>query len=400
MKNKYVPALSVLTTLFFMWGLITSLNDILIPHLKDLFQLTYFQAMLIQFCFFGAYFVMSFPAGYLVEKVGYRKGIIIGLLVAGAGCLGFYPAASQHVYAFFLLALFVLASGITLLQVAANPYVAILGEPETAASRLNLTQAFNSLGTTVGPYVGALLILAPMGTADAKAVQLPYLVLAGALIVIALVFAQFRLPTVTTEDPSGGTSNGANDSVWRHSSLVLGAIAIFVYVGAEVTIGSFLVNYLTQPDIGGLTEKVAGGYVSAYWGAAMVGRFIGSAVLRSVKPGTLLAINAACAIVLLIVTMTTHGDVAMYAVLAVGFFNSIMFPTIFTLGIAHLGRHTGEGSGVLCMAIIGGAIVPLLSGYVADMSSIAIAFILPVICYAYIVFYGLKGHVENGVRRM
>lgn len=399
MKNKYTPALSVLTTLFFMWGLITSLNDILIPHLKDLFQLSYFQAMLIQFCFFGAYFVMSFPAGYLVEKVGYRKGIIIGLLVAGAGCLGFYPAASQHIYALFLLALFVLASGITLLQVAANPYVAILGAPETSASRLNLTQAFNSLGTTIGPYVGALLILAPVGTADAKAVQLPYLVLAGALIVIALVFSQFRLPTVTSENPGDAASGGVNDSVWRHSSLVLGAVAIFVYVGAEVTIGSFLVNYLSQPDIGGLTEKVAGGYVSFYWGGAMVGRFLGSALLQKVKPGTLLAFNAVCAILLLLVTMSTHGHVAMYSVLAIGFFNSIMFPTIFTLGIAHLGRHTGEGSGVLCMAIIGGAIVPLLSGYIADGAGIAIAFILPVICYAYIVFYGLKGHVEGSVSR-
>jgi FHS family L-fucose permease-like MFS transporter len=393
--------LIVLTSLFFRWALNTSLNYILIPYLKALFELTYFEAMLIQFCFFGAYFVMSFPSGYLVEKVGYRKGIIIGLLVEGAGCAGFYPAASQHVYAYFLLSLFVLASGITLLQVAANPYVAILGAPETAASRLNLTQAFNSLGTTVGPYVGSALILSLVATAhDASAVQLPYLILAGSLVAIALVFAQFHLPTVTAESAPGQAPSGAasTDSVWRHRSLVLGAIAIFVYVGAEVTIGSFLVNYFSQPDIGALPEKVAGSYVSLYWGGAMIGRFIGSAVLRRVKPGALLAFNAACAIALLLITMMTHGKLAMYSVLAVGLFNSIMFPTIFTLGIAHLGRHTGEGSGVLCMAIIGGAIVPLMSGYLADRSSIAVAFILPVICYGYIVYYGLRGHVERNAR--
>jgi MFS transporter, FHS family, L-fucose permease len=381
-----------------MWGLITSLNDILIPYLKALFELSYFEAMLIQFCFFGAYFVMSFPSGYLVEKVGYRKGIIIGLLVAGVGCLGFYPAASQHVYPLFLLALFVLASGITLLQVAANPYVAILGEPATAASRLNLTQAFNSLGTTVGPWVGSILILSIVATAhDARAVQLPYLILAGTLFAIAVVFAQFHLPAVEAASPSTDAPRAAaaKDSVWRHRSLVLGAVAIFVYVGAEVTIGSFLVNYLSQPDIGAMTERMAGHYVSFYWGGAMVGRFIGSAVLRSVKPGTLLACNAACAIALLLMTMSTQGATAMYAVLAVGFFNSIMFPTIFTLGIAHLGRHTGEGSGVLCMAIIGGALVPLVAGYMADRSGIAASFIIPAVCYAYIIFYGMKGHRDR-----
>jgi FHS family L-fucose permease-like MFS transporter len=397
MKNRYTPALIVLTSLFFMWGLITSLNDILIPYLKDLFELSYFEAMLIQFCFFGAYFVMSFPSGYLVEKAGYRRGIIIGLLVAGIGCLGFYPAAALHVYPLFLLALFVLATGITLLQVAANPYVAILGEPATAASRLNLTQAFNSLGTTVGPWVGSILILSIVSTArDAGAVQLPYLILAGTLFVIALAFAQFRLPAVSAGGASADPQSAATpeSSVWRHRSLVLGAVAIFVYVGAEVTIGSFLVNFIAQPDIGAMPESTAGQYVSLYWGAAMVGRFIGSAVLRKVNPGKLLAFNAVCAIVLLAITMTTQGAIAMYAVLAVGLFNSIMFPTIFTLGIAHLGRHTGEGSGVLCMAIIGGAVVPLVAGHVADLSGIAVSFLIPAICYAYIVYYGLAGHRE------
>lgn len=396
MKNRYTPALVVLTSLFFMWGLITSLNDILIPYLKALFELSYFEAMLIQFCFFGAYFVMSFPSGYLVEKAGYRRGIIIGLVVAGIGCLGFYPAASLHLYPLFLLALFVLASGITLLQVAANPYVAILGEPATAASRLNLTQAFNSLGTTVGPWVGSILILSIVATArDASAVQMPYLILAGTLFLIALAFAQFRLPTVSVEAPPGGAQSAAPErSVWSYRSLVLGAVAIFVYVGAEVAIGSFLVNFIAQDHIGAMPESRAGQFVSLYWGAAMVGRFIGAAVLRNVSPGKLLAFNAVCAIILLVVTMTTTGTVAMYSVLAVGFFNSIMFPTIFTLGIAHLGRHTGEGSGVLCMAIIGGAVVPLVAGHVADISSIAVSFIVPAVCYAYIVYYGLAGHRE------
>jgi len=400
MKNRYTPALIVLTSLFFMWGLITSLNDILIPYLKALFELSYFEAMLIQFCFFGAYFVMSFPSGYLVEKVGYRKGIIIGLLVAGAGCLGFYPAASAHVYALFLIALFVLASGITLLQVAANPYVAILGDPATAASRLNLTQAFNSLGTTVGPWVGSALILSIVSTAhDASAVKLPYVILAATLVLIAAVFAQFHLPAVSAESTAGDAMAGAvgKESVWHHRSLVLGAVAIFVYVGAEVTIGSFLVNYISQADVGAMPVSRAGSYVSLYWGGAMVGRFIGSAVLRKVRPGSLLAINAACAIVLLFVTMTTHGTAAMYSVLAVGLFNSIMFPTIFTLGIANLGRHTGEGSGVLCMAIIGGAIVPLVAGHMADASGIAASFVVPAVCYAYIVYYGIAGHREKAV---
>lgn len=399
-ESSYFAALVVLTSLFFMWGLITSLNDILIPHLKAIFTLTYFQAMLIQFAFFGAYFVMSFPAGYLVEKVGYRNGIIIGLMTAGIGCLGFYPAAAQQSYVLFLAALFVLASGITLLQVAANPFVAILGKPQTAASRLTLTQAFNSLGTTIGPFVGAVLILSVVseGAArDINTVQMPYLVLAGLLFAIAVAFSQFKLPTITSDTPLAGETpvSGLSRNVWQYRHLVLGAIAIFVYVGAEVTIGSLLVNYLAQPDIGALSEGTAGQYVSLYWGGAMVGRFIGAAVLRKVKPGYVLAFNAACAAALLVVAMLTKGSIAMYAVLAIGLFNSIMFPTIFTLAIANLGKHTGEGSGVLCMAIVGGAIVPLIAGYFADSLGIALSFFVPALCYLYIVYYGMKGHEER-----
>jgi FHS family L-fucose permease-like MFS transporter len=398
---NYTPALTVLTSLFFMWGLITSLNDILIPHLKAIFTLSYVQASLIQFCFFGAYALASLPAGYLVEHLGYRKGIIIGLSVAGVGCLGFYPAAALQTYPLFLGALFVLASGITLLQVAANPYVAILGRPETAASRLNLTQAFNSLGTTVGPLLGSALILGAAATAggqvdaasEIQTVQGPYIGLAAVLFVIALVFSQFKLPVVTGMDATTAPA-GANDvpSVWKHTHLVLGAVAIFVYVGAEVSIGSYLVSFMSQPEIGGLWESVAGKYLALYWGGAMVGRFIGSAVLRRVKPGYVLAFNAACVIVLLTSAMMLAGKPAMWAVLAIGLFNSIMFPTIFTLAIDKLGRHTGEGSGVLCMAIVGGAIVPVIQGYFADNIGILLSFFVPAVCYGYIVYYGLKGH--------
>ena len=396
MKNRYTPALIALTSLFFMWGLITSLNDILIPHLKALFDLSYVEAMLIQFCFFGAYFVMSFPSGYLVEKVGYRTGIVTGLTVAGIGCAAFYPAATAHSYVLFLAALFVMASGITLLQVAANPYVAILGDPQTAASRLNLTQAFNSAGTTVGPWVGAVLILSVASAGGAEATQTPYLILAGTLFVIAIVFSRLNLPVISPDKPLKDDSGVVDRerSVWQYRHLVLGAVAIFVYVGAEVTIGSFLVNFMAQDSVASLPERTAGQYLSFYWGGAMVGRFIGSAILRRVRAGRLLAFNAACVVVLLLVGMMIEGPVAMYAVLAIGLFNSIMFPTIFTLGIANLGRHTGEGSGVLCMAIVGGAIVPVIGGYVADISTIAISFVVPASCYLYIVYYGLRGHHE------
>jgi FHS family L-fucose permease-like MFS transporter len=401
-----MPALVVLTSLFFMWGFITSLNDILIPHLKAIFTLSYVQAMLIQFSFFGAYFVMSMPSGFLVEKLGYRRGIIIGLSTAGVACLGFYPAASMQSYPLFLAALFVLASGITLLQVAANPYVTILGPSDTAASRLNLTQAFNSLGTTVGPFLGSMFILSAALSAgeavdtarEIQTVQGPYLVLAGLLFLIAIVFSQFKLPVVKGTDATTAAADDHNvPSVWKHTHLVLGAVAIFMYVGAEVAIGSLLVNFMAQPEVGGLNESTAGRYLSLYWGGAMVGRFIGALVLRKIKPGYVLAFNAACAIALLLIAIGMAGKTAMWAVLAIGLFNSIMFPTIFTLGVAKLGRHTGEGSGVLCMAIVGGAIVPVIQGYFADTIGLLASFFVPAICYAYIVFYGLKGHIVRSV---
>jgi len=394
--QSHLASLVWLTSLFFMWGLITSLNDILIPHLKAAFTLSYVQATLIQFSFFGAYFVMSLPAGWLVERIGYKRGIVVGLVVAGAGCVAFYPAAAAAAYPLFLGALFVLASGITLLQVAANPYVTILGPPRTSSSRLTLTQAFNSAGTTIGPWIGANLILSSVtaGTpaAEAALVQVPYLGLAAVLFVIAVVFTLLRLPAVGAGERAAASVDPPAESLWRHRHLMLGVVAIFVYVGGEVAIGSLLVNFMADPTIGALPEDVAGEYLSYYWGGAMVGRFVGALVMWFVRPGRVLAFNAAAAVVLLVVAMATAGETAMWSVLAIGLCNSIMFPTIFALALTGLGKRTGEGSGVLCMAIVGGAIVPVIQGYFADHIGILHSFAVPVACYLYIVFYGLSGH--------
>jgi len=410
--KNYTFALSILTTLFFMWGFITCLNDILIPHLKAVFTLSYTQAMLIQFSFFTAYALVSLPAGMLVEKIGYKNGIVIGLITAGIGSLLFYPAAGYQSFEMFLFAFFVLASGITLLQVAANPYVAILGKPETASSRLNLTQAFNSLGTTIAPLFGSLLILslavktaeelklmttdqlAAYKLAEASAVQIPYLGLAAALFIIAAIFAVIKLPIVEAAAQSSEENVVETDnkkSAWEYKHLVFGALAIFVYVGGEVSIGSFLVSYLGQDFVAGLKEVDAGKFVSFYWGGAMVGRFVGSAVQRKIKPNVVLTFNALAAAVLVIVSMLSFGQLAMWSILAVGLFNSIMFPTIFTLAIDGLGKHTGQASGILCTAIVGGALIPLLQGYFADTIGIHYAFFIPVLCYMYIAYYGWKG---------
>lgn len=420
-EKSYSFELTVLTSLFFMWGFLTCLNDILIPHLKAVFSLNYTEAMLIQFCFFAAYFIMSLPSGAIVEKIGYKKGIITGLATAGFGCVMFYPAAAMRSYPVFLLAFFILASGITLLQVAANPYVTILGKPQTATSRLTLTQAFNSLGTAIAPYIGSMLILSvgvlsatELGKLDpaqlaayrdqqASAVQIPYLGLAAALFVIAAIFAVIKLPEIeaVTADNDSFDSNHdhLHKSAWGYRHLILGAVGIFVYVGAEVSIGSFLVNYLGQPFIAGLKEESAGKLVSFYWGGAMVGRFIGAAVQRKINPGKVLAFNAIVAAALVLITMMTTGSVAMWTILAVGLFNSIMFPTIFSLGIAGLGKHTGQGSGILCAAIVGGALLPVIQGVLADSSlGIHHAFILPVVCYVFIAYYGIKGHIPSHLK--
>lgn len=380
-------SLPLVTGLFFMWGLITSLNDVLIPHLKAAFQLTYVQAMLVQFCFFGAYFLVSWPAGRLAQRLGLQRTMVVGLLLAAVGCVGFVPAGRMQAYAAFLAALFVLAAGITLLQVSANPYVTLLGDPAKASQRLTLTQAFNALGTTVGPALGAWLILHGEG-GDAGSTAGPYLGLAATLGVLAVVMHRAPLPVPPAEQP--GAAALTAPPVWRRASLLWGVGAIFLYVGGEVAIGSFLINALASPAVAGLSEQVAGGYLSLYWGGAMVGRFFGAAVMRHIRSAPLLAGHAVCVIALLLLAMAAGGRTAMWSLLAIGLFNSIMFPTIFALALHGLGARTGEGAGLLCMAIVGGALVPVVQGAVADHAGVLRSFVVPVLCYGYIAFYGWR----------
>jgi MFS transporter, FHS family, L-fucose permease len=413
-SEAYGSALAVVTTLFFMWGFLTCLNDILVPHLKSIFELNYTRVMLIQFAFFGAYFLFSIPSAKMIDWIGYQRSMVAGLLIMGTGAFLFVPAASVPSYPLFLLALIVLAAGITCLQVAANPYVTVLGKPETASSRLNWTQAFNSLGTFLAPFFGSLFILsaAPKTIDEMRAltpdalqayrlqeaatVKIPYVGLGVALLLLAVAIGSFKLPTI--EQAQHRIGEKVNDSVWRHRNLVFGAIAIFVYVGAEVSIGSFLVNYFNQPDIGGLTERVAARFVAFYWGGAMVGRFIGSGLLQKLSTRGLLGLCSVCACTLVAISMLTSGHVAMWSIIAVGFFNSIMFPSIFTLGVAELGPLTGDGSGIMIMAIVGGAIIPLAQGVIADRIGIHHAFFLPVVCYLYILFFALEGAKPNSER--
>lgn len=402
-------ALWVATSIFFMWGFLTCLNDILIPHLKAVFELNYAKAMLVQFTFFGAYFLMSLPAGRLVARLGYKQGIVAGLVIAGIGALGFWPAAELRIYGAFLGALFVLATGITVLQVAANPYVALLGPERTASSRLTMAQALNSLGTAIAPIFGGLLILGntvkstdelaalPLAeqvayrTAEAQSVQGPYVGLAIALFALALFVFLFRLPALTESSEQADSSRHTYGDALRHRHLLFGVLAIFFYVGAEVSIGSFLVNYLSLPNIGGFSEKEATHYVSLYWTMAMVGRFAGSALLVRFSPRKLLALFALVNVGLLALTMGSEGKLALYSVVATGLFNSIMFPTIFALGIERLGPLTNKASSLLIMAIVGGALVPFVQGLLADRIGVHHSFVLPLLCYGYVIFYGLVG---------
>ena len=396
-QQNHTPALVVLTTLFFMMGFITCMNDILIPHLKDIFDLTYVQAMLIQFCFFTAYAIMSIPMGYLVGKIGYKNGVISGFVLTAIGCLLFYPAAGSHSYATFLGALFILASGVTLLQVAGNPYVTLLSKPGKESATLTLVQAFNSLGTTIAPQIGAFLILADATQTVSKAeqissVQIPYLGLAGLLIILAVFVKMIRLPDANkiAEEESEHNHDGKH-SVWQYRHLVFGAAGIFCYVGAEVSIGSLLVSVLGY--LKGLDHASAAKYLSFYWGGAMVGRFLGSAIMAKIAPNRYLAFNATAAVALLGVAMLAgkaSADIAMWALLAIGFFNSIMFPTIFSLATKGLGRFTSSASGVLCTAIVGGAVVPVVQGWAADTYGLMISFVVSAICYVYIVLFAIK----------
>ncbi|MEW9799262.1 sugar MFS transporter [Alteromonas sp. CYL-A6] len=387
-------ALWTLTSLFFMWGFITAMNDILIPHLKALFELSFTKAMLVQFCFFGAYFLISIPGGWLVSKIGYQRGIGVGLLTAACGCVMFIPSAYMEQYWMFLASLFVLASGITILQVAANPLVTVMGPAETAESRLTMTQAFNSLGTTVAPVIGGILIFSAHETESvvrADSVVTPYLGLALILVAMAVVMVKITLPSPRQENIE--LAAPTDSSVLKHRHLALGVVGIFMYVGAEVAIGSFLVNYFGLPSVMGLTEGQASTFIAYYWGGAMVGRFIGAVLMQKVNPGRLLAFNAMMSCVLIVISVTGSGALSMWSILGVGLFNSIMFPTIFSLALKGLGDQTPKGSGMLCLAIVGGAIVPVLQGLIADNIGLQISFLLPVVCYVYIAFYGLVGSV-------
>lgn len=433
-SSSYAGALAVVTTLFFMWGSLTSLNDVLIPYAQHVFKIKLDASMLIQTAFFSAYFVFSIPSSKIIDWIGYKKAIVVGLATMIVACLAIYPAARIPSFAFFLAALVILATGITILQVAANPYVAVLGSPKTASSRLNLTQAFNSLGTTVFPWIGAHLILGTVemghsASQEADAVVKLYVYFFTlALLLLAVAIGLFKLPTM--EAAGHHIGQRMTDSIWKHPNLVFGAVGIFVYVGGEVAIGSSIANYLALDNIGGFISPSsipgaadryraalaeAARYISLYWGGAMVGRFIGSALLQKIRTSRLLAFAAIMAAVLVTASVLSNGHVAMWSILAIGLFNSIMFPCIFTMGIAELGPLTGDASGLLNMAIVGGAIIPYLVGrvavlinsrYYASMTQgetswgqgIHFALILPVLCYLYILFFALSGSKPNSER--
>ena len=389
--------------LFFVFGGITSLNDVLIPKLKELFTLSYAQVMFVQSAFFAAYFVVSNPAAMIVERTGHMRTAVIGLLTMTAGCLLFVPASSSGSFAVFLCALFVLASGITIVQVVANPLISMLGEPSSAPSRLTFAQAFNSLGTTLFPYVGSILILGSIATVDpatlsgsaldafrtreTHVIVRTYLGLAVALCLVAWAVWQQRHSLVETR--VRGVHWTRAFALLRRRRFAFGALCIFLYVGAEVSIGSLIVNYLMQPSVMNLAEQAAGKHVPYYWGGAMVGRFIGAYVLRSISPGKVLACAAGAAMTLLFASANTAGAASGWTLLAIGLCNSIMFPTIFSLACAGLGERAPEGSGVICMAIVGGAILPPLTGHMADLSSLKVALFVPALCYAVILAYGI-----------
>ena len=426
-NKPYRSALIFLTTLFFLWGFITVLVDSLVPRLKDVFEMSYAKTVLVQFAFFTAFFVVSVPAGALLSKIGYRKGIVLGLVIMALGCLLFYPAAEYRNFNVFLIGYFTLAGGITVLQVAANPYVALLGSEEDASSRLNLSQAFNSLGTTIAPIVGALFLLSDSVktseeinlltalekvnyySAEAATVQTPFLLIAAFIGILALIFAFIKLPKVMQESPKGGYL-----SLLKNKLMLMGALGIFVYVGAEVAIGSFLVNYFSDMNLAVIVmenemmmniantiasvfnktfsnsdpKSLLGIFIIFYWGGAMIGRFIGAYLTKIMDAGKVLSMFASLAILMILISINTQGLISMWSILAVGLFNSIMFPTIFTLTLEGLGDLKAQASGLLCMAIVGGAIIPFAFGSLIDSFGFKKAFILTVICYGYIMYYG------------
>jgi FHS family L-fucose permease-like MFS transporter len=426
-NKSYKSAFIFLTTLFFLWGFITVLVDSLVPRLKDVFEMSYAKTVTVQFAFFVAFFVFSVPAGMILTKIGYKKGIILGLLIMAFGCLLFYPAAEYRTFTVFLIGYFTLAGGITVLQVAANPYVALLGSEDGASSRLNLSQAFNSLGTTIAPVVGALYLLSDSVKtsaeiealsvaeksdyylAEAATVQTPFLLISGFIALLALSFFFIKLPVIIEKSPKGGYS-----TLLKNRAMLLGALGIFVYVGAEVSIGSFLVNYFDGMNLGVIVaenetmmsiantiadvfnknfdgtdpKSLLGVFVIFYWGGAMIGRFVGAYLTKIMSPSRVLSVFAILAISMIVISISTTGLISMWSILAVGLFNSIMFPTIFTLSLEGLGDLKAQASGLLCMAIVGGAIIPFIFGSLIDTVGFKLAFVLAIVCYAYIMFYG------------
>ena len=401
----YRAALTLLASLFFMWGFITVINNTLLPHLRSVFDLNYTQTTLIESVWFIAYFFASIPSAKLIERIGYQRSLVVGLLIMAAGALGMTLAASIPSYGVTLVMLFVIASGITLLQVAANPYVAVVGPPETASSRLNLVQAMNSAGTMLAPLFGAYLILGRSvgGTAregavltqaqrlaDAHSVVLPYVIVAVVLVVLAFVIGRFPLPAMGSATSRAAKADRKNHSLWKHRNLVFGIPAIFIYLIAEIGVANLFVNFVSQPQIANLTHEEAGRYLTFLWGGMMIGRFAGSAIMQKVDAGLVLAAFSIGAFIVMLVTVFTTGPVAMWALITVGLFHSIMFPTIFTLGIKGLGPLTEEGSGLLIMAIAGGALV-VVQGWIADAYGLQTSFLLTAACELYILFYALWG---------
>jgi len=404
--ERYGAALVVLATVFFMWGFATVLNDILVPHLKAVFSLNYGQSLLIQFVFYLGYLLMSLPAAKLLERIGYKRSIIFGLLGMAVSALLFVPAAAFASFGVFLIALFFLASAITLLQVAANPYVAVIGPANTASSRLNLVQAFNSAGTTVAPIFGGILILgrstggtaaggdvaltSAQRAADAQAVELPYVLIAGVLVALALLVWWVRMPDLAAENRRAAREERKRQSLWHHPNLVFGVPAIFIYLIAEIGIGSTLVNFISLPQIGAMSHAEAANYLTLFWGGAMAGRFIGAFAMRKISGERVLAVVSIGALVLCLTAVATKGPLAMWCLIAVGLCHSVMFPTIFTLGIRGLGPLTEEGSGLLIMAIAGGAL-SALQGVIADHIGLQLSYLLPAACYVYVLFYAIWG---------
>ena len=395
---NYLPALISLGVLYFMNGFITCLNDTLVPFFKEGFTLSYADSSLVQFYFFLTYGVMSFPAGIVIERIGYKNGMVLGFAIAAIGALLFYPAADMHLYYLFLAALFVLAIGIVVLQVASNPYITALGPARTASSRLTLIQAIGSIGTTVAPIFGASFILSRLeesGTSS-DAVKYPYLGIAAMLVCIALVVYNLNLPVINTKAASINATTAERRNIFSFRNLNFGAWAIFAYVGAEVSIGTFLTNYISDTMSVGVEN--ANTYVSYYWGGMLVGRLLGSYLLQTVKPSIVLTFCAFAAILLISISVISSGSVAVWSMIGVGLFNSVMFAIIFSLSVEGLGKYTTKASGILSTAIVGGAIISFSQGYLKDHSTWAVAFMIPVVCYMYLVFFGLNGYKSKLVK--